>query len=83
MISRSDLQTLLASFDKGESGVPISLSTDCARLLDVSDVTISFVGASDQFSICASSADARTLHDWEFTLKEGPGTTEPPPAPPT
>lgn len=73
MISRADLQTLLASFDEGdEPGLPTSLSTDCARLLDVSDVTISFVGTSDQFTISASSADARTLDEWEFTLKEGP-----------
>lgn len=75
MISRSDLQTLLASFDTDtgdEPGLPTSLSTDCARLLDVSDVTISFVGTSDQFILSASSADARTLDEWEFTLKEGP-----------
>lgn len=73
MISQSDLQTLLASFDEGDgTGLPTSLSTDCARLLEVSDVSITFVGASDQFTICASSADSRSLSEWEFTLKEGP-----------
>lgn len=74
MISHSDLETLRASFDEPEeSALPASLSANCARLLQVSDVTISFVGASDQFTLCASSADARNLDEWEFTLKEGPG----------
>lgn len=73
MISRSDLHRLLASFHReDEPALPTSLSTDCARLLNVSDVTISFVGASDQYTICASSADASSLDEWEFTLEEGP-----------
>lgn len=74
MISHSDLETLRASFNRSdESALPASLSANCARLLHVTDVTISFVGTSDQFTLCASSADARNLDEWEFTLKEGPG----------
>ncbi|HUG07347.1 MAG TPA: GAF and ANTAR domain-containing protein [Acidimicrobiia bacterium] len=48
------------------------MATDCARLLEVSDITISFVGASDQHVLCTSSDDSRTLDEWEFTLQEGP-----------
>ncbi|HUG07351.1 MAG TPA: ANTAR domain-containing protein [Acidimicrobiia bacterium] len=73
MISHSDLDVLRESFATwDESGLPGSLATDCARLLDVSDTTISFVGASDQRILCASSDDAHTLNEWEFTLQEGP-----------
>lgn len=73
MISPSDLDTLRESFATwDEPGLPGSLATDCARLLEVSDITISFVGASDQLVLCSSSEDSRTLDEWEFTLQEGP-----------
>lgn len=73
MISPSDLDALRESFTIwDEPGLPGSLATDCARLLDVTDITISFVGTSDQPIVCASSDDARTLDEWEFTLQEGP-----------
>lgn len=73
MISPSDLDTLRESFATwDEPGLPGSLATDCARLLEVSDITISFVGASDQHILCSSSDDSRTLDEWEFTLQEGP-----------
>lgn len=74
MISTTDIEALRASFDGSVGpGLPTSLCTDCARLLGVSDVTISFLGASDQFTLGASSAEARSLDEWEFTLREGPG----------
>lgn len=73
MISPSDLDTLRESVTTwDEPGLPGSLATDCARLLKVSDITISFVGASDQFILCSSSDDSRALAEWEFTLQEGP-----------
>lgn len=73
MISPSDLDALRDSFTSwDEPGLPGSLATDCARLLDVSDATISFFGASDQVILCSSSDDARTLDEWEFSLQEGP-----------
>lgn len=64
------LRELFATWD--EPGLPGSLATDCVRLLAVSDITISFVGASDQHILCTSSDDSRTLDEWEFTLQEGP-----------
>jgi len=73
MISPTDLDALresLTSWD--EPGLPSSLATDCARLLDISDITISFFGVSDQLILSASSDDARTLDEWEFALQEGP-----------
>lgn len=73
MISRSDLQTLRETFaGRDEPGLPTSLSTDCARLLGVSDVTVSFFAVSDQYTLSASSDDARSLDEWEFTFEEGP-----------
>lgn len=73
MISLSDLDALRESFTKwDEPGLPGSLATDCIRLLEVSDITISFVGVSDQPILCASSDDSRTVDEWEFTLQEGP-----------
>ncbi len=73
MISPSGINSLRESFESSEEpGLPDSLATNCARLLDVSDITISFVGASDQLILCASSDDSRTLDEWEFTLQEGP-----------
>ena len=73
MISSSDLGALRETFATwGEPGLPGSLATDCVRLLDVSDITLSFVGASDQHVLCTSSDDSRTLAEWEFTLHEGP-----------
>lgn len=73
MISATDLNALRESFAAwNEPGLPRSLAADCARLLGVSDATISFVGASDQVTLCTSSDDARTLEEWEFTLQEGP-----------
>lgn len=73
MISSADLDDLragLAAWD--HSGLPRSLATDCARLLDVTDTTISFIGTSDQVTLCASSDNAQSLDEWEFTLQEGP-----------
>lgn len=80
MISSSDLDALRESFTTWDKpGLPGSLATDCARLLDVTDTTISFLGASDQLILCSSSDDTRALDEWEFTLQEGPcfdaGTT--------
>lgn len=73
MISSFDLDVLRESFATwDEPGLPGSLATDCARLLDISDTTIAFVGASEQLILCASSDAARTLDEWEFTLQEGP-----------
>jgi GAF domain-containing protein len=73
MISPSDLDALRESFATwDEPGLPGSLATDCVRLLEVSDITISFLGASDQLTLCTSSDDSRTLDEWEFTLQEGP-----------
>lgn len=73
MIGTSDLDALRESFATwDEPGLPGSLATDCVRLLHVSDITISFVGASDQHILCTSSDDSRTLDEWEFTLLEGP-----------
>lgn len=73
MISPSDLAALRESFTSWDQpGLPGSLATDCVRLLDVSDITISFVGASGQHILCTSSDDSRTLDEWEFTLQEGP-----------
>ncbi len=73
MISSSDLDTLRESVTSwDEPGLPGSLATDCARLLEVSDITISFVGASDQLILCSSSDDSRALAEWEFTFQEGP-----------
>lgn len=73
MISPSDLDALRESFATwDEPGVPESLATDCARLLDVSDITISFFVAADQLILCSSSDDARALDEWEFTFQEGP-----------
>ena len=73
MISSSDLDALRESFATWDKpGLPGSLANDCARLLDVTDTTISFLGASDQLILCASSDDARTLDEWEFTFQEGP-----------
>lgn len=73
MISPSDLNALRESFAMWDRpGLPGSLATDCARLLGVSDATISFAGASDQVLLCSSSDDARRVDEWEFTLQEGP-----------
>jgi GAF domain-containing protein len=73
MITTSDLDALRESFATwNEPGLPGSLASDCVRLLDVSDITISFVGASDQHILCTSSDDSRNLEEWEFTLREGP-----------
>ncbi|HEU4320163.1 MAG TPA: ANTAR domain-containing protein [Acidimicrobiia bacterium] len=73
MISTSDIHALRESFATWDKpGVPDSLATDCARLLEVSDITISYVGPSNQLVLCASSDDSRTLDEWEFTLQEGP-----------
>jgi hypothetical protein len=73
MISSADLDALRGSFARWDAaGLPGSLATDCARMLGVSDVTISFYGASDQILLCSSSDDARTVDEWEFTLQEGP-----------
>ncbi len=73
MISPSDLDTLRESFATwNRPGLPGSLAFDCARLLEVSDITISIVGVSDQHVLCSSSDDSRTLDEWEFTLQEGP-----------
>lgn len=73
MISRSDLDELRDSFaTRDESGLPESLAVDCARLLGVSDIAISFVGDSDQVHLCSSSFDARSVDEWEFTFQEGP-----------
>lgn len=74
MIDPSDLDDLrasLAAWDQPE--LPASLAQDCARLLNVSDSAITFVGDSDQVVLCASSDEARSLDEWEFTLREGPG----------
>jgi len=80
MISSSDLDALRESFTTWDKpGLPGSLATDCARLLDVTDTAISFFASADQLILCASSDDSRTLDEWEFTLQEGPcfdaGTT--------
>ncbi len=73
MISPTDLDALRESFATwDESGLPRSLAADCARLLGVSDASISFFGASDQVLLCSSSDDARSVDEWEFTLQEGP-----------
>lgn len=73
MISPTDVDALRESFAAWhEPGLPESLAADCARLLDVSDTTISFFGAVDQLTLSTSSDDARTLEEWEFTLQEGP-----------
>lgn len=73
MISRSDLKALRESFESwNEPGLPVSLAAHCARLLHVSDMTISFVGASDQLTLSTSSDESHTLGKWEFTLQEGP-----------
>ncbi|HVR32758.1 MAG TPA: ANTAR domain-containing protein [Acidimicrobiia bacterium] len=73
MISVSDLHALHESFATwDEPGLPSSLAADCARVLGVSDITISFLGASDQVRLCSSSDDARSVDEWEFTLQEGP-----------
>lgn len=73
MISATDLDALRESFATWrEPGLPGSLARDCARLLDVSDTTISFFGAADQLTLSTSSEDARTLEEWEFTFHEGP-----------
>ena len=73
MISPSDLDALRESFATwGEPGLPGSLATDCARLLDVTDTSISVSVAADQLALCTSSDDAQDLEDWEFTLHEGP-----------
>ena len=73
MISPPDLDALRESFATwDEPGLPVSLASDCARLLHVSDTTISFVGASDRLTLSTSSDASRTLGEWEFTLQEGP-----------
>lgn len=73
MISRADLQALRASLDEWRGpGLPVSLSRECTRLLGVSDVSFSYFGASDQFTLSASSADSGRLGEWAFTFQEGP-----------
>lgn len=73
MISHYDLDALRATFAAWDKpGLPGTLATDCARLLGVSDITISFFGASDQVLLSSSSDDARSVDEWEFTLQEGP-----------
>src|SRR5690606_39508828 len=72
MISPSDLDDLRASlFAWDRPGLPASFAVDCARLLNVSDSAISFVGDAGQVILCASSDEARSLDEWEFTLREG------------
>lgn len=73
MIIASDFEALRGSFSVGAHwGLPTSLATDCARVLGVSDATISFFGAFDQILLSSSSDDARRVAEWEFTLLEGP-----------
>lgn len=75
MISPSDLDDLRASlFAWDRPGLPASFAVDCARLLNVSDSAISFVGDAGQVILCASSDEARSLDEWEFTLREGPAS---------
>jgi hypothetical protein len=57
--------------------MPRSLAVDCAGLLGVSDVAISFNHVTDHFTLSASSNEARALNEWQFTLAEGP-TVDPP-----
>ena len=74
MIKASDLDALRESFaPREEPGLPSSLAKEWARVLGVSDLTVSFCGGSDQVILCSSSEDAHSVGDWEFTLKEGPG----------
>lgn len=73
MIESSDLQALRDSFaGSNEPGLPPSLCSDFARLLGISDVTISFFSTGDRFMLGASSADVRGLDEWAFTFDEGP-----------
>ena len=73
MISHFELDALRATFAAWDKpGLPETLATDCARLLGVSDITISFFGVSDQVLLGSSSDDARSVDEWEFTLQEGP-----------
>lgn len=74
MINATDLDDIRTSFAaRDEPGLPRSLAEDCARLLNVSDATISFPGRSDQITVSASSDEARALDEWEFAYQEGPG----------
>jgi hypothetical protein len=77
MISASDLQSLREAFEASDNPLPVSVCADFALLLGVSEVSISLFSTAHQFTICASSAEARLLGEWAFTFQEGPAPGAP------
>ncbi|MEX1004494.1 MAG: ANTAR domain-containing protein [Acidimicrobiia bacterium] len=74
MIRAADLVALRSSFATCSGpGLPKTLAADFARVLGVSDLAISFIGTSDHVLLRSSSGDARSMHEWEFSLGTGPG----------
>ena len=73
MITETDIDSLRESFATWpQPGLPPTLATEWAGLLGVSDLTISFVGTSEEAVLGSSSDDARIINEWEFTFQEGP-----------
>lgn len=73
MIDRDHLQQLLDHFDVEDAGLSESLCREVADLLGATDVTLALVGDSNRrLTLCASSANALKLNNWQFALDEGP-----------
>lgn len=73
MLDGDRLQELTRELDDSSGELPPNLCREVADLLDVTDVTLTLVGgAARRFTLCASSDNALTLDQWQFTLDEGP-----------
>lgn len=73
MISPAQLNGLLGRFDIPDiKSLPAGLCTDAASLMGVTDCTLAFIGATSRLTLCASSDDAMSLDNWQFSLDEGP-----------
>jgi len=73
VIDRDRQQQLLDRFDGNGDDITDTLCCDVADLLGVDDVTLALIGDSNRrLTLCASSANALSLDNWQFTLDEGP-----------
>lgn len=73
MIDPHELDSLVGRFDSpAVKTLPADLCSDAAGLMRVDDCTLAFIGAHSRITLCASSEDAMSLDNWQFTLDEGP-----------
>lgn len=73
MIDRKRLDRVLADIEESNDGLPAHLCRDVADLLQVHDVTLALIGGpSRRVTLGASSSNALSLDNWQFTLDEGP-----------